>query len=161
MRIMKSQDKKKGRSKSSPGNGVIVRKMGCSTSLLIANKRRPLLIVKDARGARLREVAVQTLHNPEQAQNSERKRAPVDEATRTLVREDGEESPCDGNGARKVTLRRGEGICGGGRLEEEEAEEDKDLGPDACPVGERIDAECLKKRQNDQNSGPALEEIVI
>lgn len=126
------------------------------SGFLVADKRCSLFIVKDARGACLREMTKEALHNPEQAQNRERKRAPMDESTRTLVRENGEERPGNGNRACKISLRCGEGVRGGGRLEEEKTEKHEDLRPDACSVGERIDAECLEQRQNNKDRGPAL-----
>ena len=90
--------------------------------------------MEDARAACPREVTVQAFDDPEERQDGERKRGPVDETTRTLVRNDGEESPCNGDGTCEVTFRSRKGVRGSGCLEEEEAKEDENLGPDTCAV---------------------------
>jgi hypothetical protein len=74
------------------------------------------------------------------------------------VSEDGPQRPGNGNARGEVTLRRREGVAGGGTLEEEEGKEDEDLGPDARMVVERVDAERLKASKDDQDGGPAVVE---
>lgn len=86
-------------------------------------------------------------------------RRPRSDARRVrLVRVDRPERPCDGGGAGEVALGGGERVCGGGRLEEEEREEDKDFRPDSSAVGVRVHAERLEGREEDKDSGPACKE---
>lgn len=101
--------------------------------------------MEDTGVARLREVAIKAFDDPEQADDRKCEGAPVDEPAGTLMSEDGKERPGDGDGSGEITLGCGEGVRGCGRLEEEEAEEDEDLGPDARVVGECVDAEGLEK----------------
>ena len=114
--------------------------------------------MKDARTARLGEMTIQTFDDPEQAEDRERERAPMDEAARTLMREHGKQGPSDRDGPRKITLGRREGVRGCGGLEEEEAEEDEDLGPDAGVVGGGVDAEGRECGEDDEDGGPAVVE---
>ena len=112
--------------------------------------------MKDARAARLVEVSKQTLHDPEQAQNSERERAPVDEPARALVREDGEEGPGDGDGAGEVAFWGRESVGGGCSFEEEGGEEDEYFGPDAGTGCESIDTKGFEEGEDDEDGCPAL-----
>ena len=91
-------------------------------------------------------MTIQALDDPEEGQNGERERGPVDEATRTLVSEDGKESPCDGDGTCEVTFWCGEGVCRRGCLEEEQTEENENLGPDTSAVRKGIDTKGFEER---------------
>jgi hypothetical protein len=59
-------------------------------------------------------------------------------------RTDSKQSPGDGSGSSGVTFLTGESVGGGGRLEENKGEENKDFGPDSSLVGVGVDAECLE-----------------
>ena len=99
----------------------------------------------------------------------------MDEGGAALVREDGPERPGNGDAGREVTFRRGERVRRGCSLKEEpalqlseilmaqsrgrshsQAQKDKDLGPDTCPVSNGIDAERLKGGQDHENSRPSV-----
>lgn len=75
--------------------------------------------MKNSVAAMRREVAPQTLDDPEERKQGESERAPVDERGRALVRKDGEEGPGDGDAARKVTFSAREGVCRRSCLKEE------------------------------------------
>ena len=74
------------------------------------------------------------------------------------MRKDSPQAPRDGDAAGQVTLRSGERVCGTGALEEEEAEEYEDLGPDASLVLPCVDAEGLEGGQNNKDGRPAVVE---
>ena len=65
------------------------------------------------------EVTPQALDNPEERQQRECERTPVNEKGRALVLEDGEQRPGDGDAACKITFGAGECIRCGGCLKEE------------------------------------------
>lgn len=65
---------------------------------------------------------------------------------------DGEERPGDGDASGEVALGRRESVGCGGRLEEEESEEDEDLGEDTGVVAVCVHAERLKCRHEDKES---------
>jgi hypothetical protein len=67
---------------------------------------------------------------------------------------DGEQCPRDSCGASCITLARSKGVRAAGRRKEEQAEEDKDLGPEAGMVRVCVHAECLKGREDNKNDGP-------
>lgn len=114
--------------------------------------------MEDASAAVGRECAIQALRDPEQAEDGESEGAPVDERAGALVLEDGEEGPGDGDAAGKIALGRGERVRRGGRLKEEEREEDEDLCPDAGAVREGVHAEGLEGGEQHEHGRPAVVE---
>jgi len=121
-----------------------------------ANERSPLG-VEDAGVAAAAEESVQGLGNPEDRQDREAESRPVNEGGRTLVIEDSEERPGDGNASGKIALRRREGVGGAGGLEGQERQEDEDLGEDTVVVTVGVHAECLKsgdEHEEDRESVP-------
>jgi len=74
------------------------------------------------------------------------------------VGEDGPERPSDSDGSGEITLRRGEGVCCCGALEEEKSKEDKDLGPDSSGINARVDTKSLKGCQDDEDGRPPVVE---
>lgn len=67
---------------------------------------------------------------------------------------DGKQSPRDGGRTSSITLARSKGVRAAGGREEEEAEEDKDLGPNPGVVGVGVDAEGLERGENNEDDGP-------
>ena len=67
---------------------------------------------------------------------------------------DGEECPSDGGSACSIAFLASERVRGSSRLEEDECEEHKDLGPDTGRVSVCVDTNCLKEREHDENNGP-------
>jgi len=107
--------------------------------------------MQDTTGSAFVPIAEKTLEDPEQAKKGECQCAPVNEGNVSLMSEDREEGPGDGDGSCDVTFVCREGICGGGGFEEEETEEDKSFCPDARWVSESVYAECLESRKNDKD----------
>ena len=105
-----------------------------------------------------REITVQTLRDPEQAQDCEDEGTVVDESAGPLVLEDGEEGPGDSDRTREVALGRRKSVGSGGRLKEEESEEDEDFRPDTRTCGNCVDAECLEGGEENEHSRPAVVE---
>ena len=105
-----------------------------------------------------REITVQTLRDPEQAQDCEYEGTVVDETAGALVLEDGEEGPGDSDRTREVALGRRKSVGSGGRLKEEESEEDEDFRPDARTCGNCVDAECLEGGEENEHGRPAVVE---
>jgi hypothetical protein len=127
---------------------------------LIATNQGGTLGVLEAESAApgANEKPIDTLHYPNEGEDSKHESRPVDERGGTLLSKDGEERVCNGNGSRKVTLGGREGVSSSGRLEEEQGEEDQDFGPDSGLVGESVHAESLKGSEEDQNCGPSVVE---
>ena len=105
-----------------------------------------------------REITVQTLRDPEQAQDCEYEGTVVDESAGPLVLEDGEEGPGDSDRTREVALGRREGVGSSGRLKEEESEENEDLSPHSGAVSDSVDPESFKKGEYNKNRGPTVVE---
>jgi len=124
--------------------------------LISADKRSPLLVMQNSAGTALVPVAPQSLGDPEETENGEYQGTPVNESGGPLVDEDGEEGPCDGNGGCNVTFCGGESVGGGCGFEEEEAEEDEDLGPDTCWVGQGIDTEGFEGGEDDEDGSETV-----
>ena len=82
----------------------------------------------------------------------------MDETAGALVLEDGEEGPGDSDRTREVALGRRKSVGSGGRLKEEESEEDEDFRPDAGTCGNCIDAECFEGGEENEHGRPAVVE---
>ena len=125
-------------------------------SLRATDERRTLSVVKDNTTATADPNSA--LDDPEEREDGERERRPVSERIRALVRKDSPQAPRDSDAAGQVSLRSGERVCSTGALEEEEAEEYEDLGPDASLVLPCVDAEGLEGGQNNKDGRPAVVE---
>jgi len=97
-----------------------------------------------------------SFHDPNEGQEGERKGRPVDELGGALVIKDCPQGPSNSNASREITLGRGERVCCGSSLQEEQGQEDKDLGPDTCGVHGGIDTKGLKGGQEDEDSSPSM-----
>lgn len=117
-------------------------------------KRSTLLVVKHT--SRAAECCVKGLQDGQQREEEERKCGPVNDLVACLVDEDSEECPGDSGCARSIAFLAGERVCGRGRLEEDECEQDKDLGPDAGFLSVRVDSEGFKTGDHDKNDGPSV-----
>jgi len=127
--------------------------------LHVGHEGSTLLVVEDRAGGAVADpVAVERLEDGEEGEDEEGERRPVDEGRRGLVDEDGQQRPGYRNGSGDITLRAGEGVGRAGRLKEEEGKEDKDLGPNASLMAERVDAESLETGQEDKHGRPAVVE---
>jgi hypothetical protein len=127
--------------------------------VLGTDKGSPLLVMEGNTAAtRARVKAESTLDDPNKSEDGESESAPVDKSRGSLVLKDGPKRPSDGNRCWEVAFRGGEGISSGSALEEEEAQEDKDLGPDTSTVSQSIDTESLETGQDNKNSCPAMVE---
>jgi len=73
-----------------------------------------------------------------------------------LLSKDGEQCPSYGDARGQVTLLRGEGVTGRSGLEEEQSQEDKHLCPDTGMVCLRVDTECLKGGDDNEDGGPSV-----
>jgi len=100
--------------------------------------------------------AIQALQYPEERKQGECERAPMNERTRGLVSEDGEQRPRDRNRPCKVSLSRGERVRGGRSLQEEQSEEHEDLGPDTSLVRDGVDTEGLEGGEYNKNRRPSV-----
>lgn len=77
-------------------------------------------------------------------------------AVNILMGKDREEGPRYRETSRKVTLRAGESICGRSRLEEEQSKEYENFGPNTGWFKKRIDAECFKRSDDNENGRPPM-----
>ena len=82
----------------------------------------------------------------------------MDETAGALVLEDGEEGPGDSDRTREVALGRRKSVGSGGRLKEEESEEDENFRPDTRTCGNCVDAECLEGGEENEHGRPAVVE---
>lgn len=71
---------------------------------------------------------------------------------------DSEERPGNGNASGEVTFGRRESVGCGGRLEEEESEEDEDLGEDTGVMAVGVHTESLECRNEDKESSESVPE---
>jgi len=103
-------------------------------------------------------VSEQALRDPEETDDGECQRTPVDECGAPLVDEDGEEGPADGDGTCYVTFGRGECVGGGGGFEEEQSEEDEEFRPDSGGFDEGVYTEGLEGCKEDGDGCEAVVE---
>ena len=90
---------------------------------LVSDERRTLLVERDTTPAiaDLEPDANRGLDDPDEREDGERERGPVDERGVALAREDRPERPRDGDARGQVALRGRERVRRRGRLEEEAA----------------------------------------
>ena len=139
------------------------------------DKRSALLVVESYPSATSTEdKANSTLDDPDEGQDGEDKRGPVDETRGSLVSEDGPKGPGDGNRSGEITFRCRESVGGSSTLEEEpeqseldvliltdrhlQGEEDKDFGPDTCGVIQTAHAESIECSDDDEDGSPTMVE---
>lgn len=123
-----------------------------------ANKWRTLF-VQDDRATPEPLVHAKGAHeNPERREHCKCECRPVNEsrAVNILMGKDREERPSYCKASRKVALRAGESIRGRSRLEEEQTKEYENLGPDTGWYMKRIDAECFKRSDDNENGSPPM-----
>lgn len=130
------------------------------SSLVAADERSTLLVERHlvATACDLEAKRNDGLADEDRGEDSERERAPVDERVVRLVGKRRPEVPGDGDAGGEVTLGRGEGVGRSCGLEEEEAEEDEDLGPDAGVVVVQVDTEGGESGEHDKDGRPAVVE---
>ena len=99
----------------------------------------------------------ESLEEEEGREDGETEGGPVDERVASLVGEDGPQRPADDGRSGDVSLVGLERVSDGGRLEEEQAEEDEHLGSDAGVVVD-LPAERLEPGQDDEDESPGVVE---
>ena len=156
-------------------NAVCVTRAHCTARLIVTNKRSAFFVVQDATSTMREKYSPKTLDDPEERKHSEDEGRPVNKCRGGLMLENSEQRPRDRNRSGEIAFRRRECIGCCGSLKEEpalqlseilmaqshgrshsQAQKDKDLGPDTCPVCDRIDAERLKGSQNYEDSRPSM-----
>jgi hypothetical protein len=124
--------------------------------LVARDKWSSLLVVQEGDGATAGEQGHERLENREEREDGKGEGRPMDKGRVSLVREDGKERPSDDSGTGKITFGRGEGVGSGRGLEEQEAEENKDFGPNAGLDVTSINAKGLECSQDNEDGGPAM-----
>jgi len=141
---------------SSYGRFILLRSFRSAYRILeganLATDERGALAIEDSTAAS--GECVGAARNPEQTEDGERKRGPVNETRVSLVIEDGEERPGNGRTARDVTLSIAVCVASTGALEQEKRQEGQNLGRDSSGM-RGADAERLERTEEYYERRPA------